>query len=162
MKISLVGDINTTLLPLFEAVSIACVQVEGIEKNLFLQLRICNDIEIQILNKEYRGKDSPTDVLSFPSLDYPDGTLKNNLGMLHEIYDDEMKAYFIGDSIISIDTAQRQADLYGHSLERELAFLFTHSILHLFGYDHQTLEQESVMREKQNIVMTYLGLEIKE
>lgn len=161
MKISLIGDLDSQYLQLLKATAIQCQQVEKVSKKLCIQLQICNDTEIQEINFAHREKNSPTDVLSFPSMNFAYGTLKDNIDLLHEVYDDEMKAYFIGDCILSMETAKRQAELYGHGLERELAFLFVHSILHLFGYDHQTPEQELQMREKQKIVLQKLGLEIE-
>lgn len=161
MKISLIGDMDSQHLELLKATAIQCQQAEKIAQKLCIQLQICNDTEIQVINFSHREKNSPTDVLSFPSMIFPYGTLKDNINLLQEVYDDEMRAYFIGDCILSMETAKRQAELYGHGLERELAFLFAHSIFHLFGYDHQTPEQELQMREKQKLVMQKLGLEIE-
>ncbi|MDD3766001.1 MAG: rRNA maturation RNase YbeY [Eubacteriales bacterium] len=107
---------------------------------------ITDDEEIQRLNKEFRGKDAPTNVLSFPMYD-EDGAL-----------DDEV----LGDIVISLERAKIQADEYGHSLERELAFLTVHSMLHLFGYDHETgKEDEKEMFSKQEEILSLLGLERK-
>lgn len=106
------------------------------------------DSEIQKLNQEYRQKDSPTDVLSFP------------LGE-NGVYDinPESGAMCLGDIVISMETAQRQADSYGHSLRREVAFLTVHSMLHLLGYDHEDGKLEEVrMREKEEEVLGMLGL----
>ena len=91
--------------------------------------------QIRGLNKMYRGIDEPTDVLSFPM-------------------DDEIW----GDIIISTDKVISQAEEYGHSLERELGFLVVHGILHLLGYDHQTPEEEAVMRQKEEKILTELKL----
>ena len=103
---------------------------------------ICDDEEIHTLNKQYRGIDKPTDVLSFPMYD-DDGNLDP----------DEL-----GDIVISLERAKLQADDYGHSLERELAFLTAHSMLHLFGYDHIEEHEQKEMFNKQEEILKRLGL----
>lgn len=113
---------------------------------LSVSVVITDDEEIQRLNKEFRGKDSPTDVLSFP--------LYDENGYL----DDEA----LGDMVISLERAKIQAEEYGHSLKRELAFLTAHSMLHLLGYDHDIgEEQEKEMFSKQEEILSLLGLERK-
>ena len=109
-----------------------------------------DDDTIHQLNKQYRNIDRATDVLSFP------------LGE-NGVYDvnPETEALMLGDIVISVDHALYQADLYGHGIEREIAFLTVHSMLHLLGYDHVNggLEQ-TVMREKEESVLEALGLAI--
>ena len=107
-----------------------------------------DDERIHSLNKEYRDVDSSTDVLSFP------------LGE-NGVYDknNDTGALLLGDIVISIPTAVRQAKTYGHSLQREIGFLTVHSMLHLLGYDHVNGGMEEVrMREKEERVLTELGL----
>lgn len=101
---------------------------------------ITDNEEIQGLNLEYRQKDAPTDVLSFPLFD-EDGRL-----------DDEE----LGDIVISLERAKAQAEEYNHSLKREVAFLTAHSMLHLLGYDHENGEQE--MYIKQDEILNELGI----
>lgn len=101
---------------------------------------ITDNEEIRSLNLKYRGKDSATDVLSFPMFD-EDGTL-----------DDEE----LGDIVISLERADEQAKEFGHSIKREVAFLTAHSMLHLFGYDHENGEQE--MYQKQDDILNSLGI----
>ena len=107
-----------------------------------------DDEEIKILNTEFRNIENSTDVLSFP------------LGENGE-YDTnpENGAKMLGDIVISIDHAVKQADIYGHTLQREIAFLTVHSMLHLLGYDHINggLEQMK-MREKEELVLSKLGV----
>ncbi|MBP0981788.1 MAG: rRNA maturation RNase YbeY, partial [Oscillospiraceae bacterium] len=100
------------------------------------------------LNAEYRNKDSATDVLSFPLGE--DGVYDVN---------EETGALLLGDIVISMERAMEQAEMYGHSLEREMGFLTVHSMLHLLGYDHENggLE-ERIMREKEEAVLNQLGL----
>ncbi len=107
-----------------------------------------NDNEIHKLNKEYRDKDRPTDVLSFP------------LGE-NGVYDTNMEtgAKLLGDVVISMETAVRQAKMYGHSIEREVGFLTVHSMLHLLGYDHETSTLDAtIMREKEEAILNSLGI----
>lgn len=101
---------------------------------------ITDNEEIHKLNLEYRQKDAPTDVLSFPLFD-EDGTLD----------EDEL-----GDIVISLERAKAQAEEYNHSLKREVAFLTAHSMLHLLGYDHENGEQE--MYVKQDEILNELGI----
>lgn len=107
-----------------------------------------DDEEIKILNTEFRNIENSTDVLSFP------------LGENGE-YDTnpENGAKMLGDIVISVDHAVKQADIYGHTLQREIAFLTVHSMLHLLGYDHINggLEQMK-MREKEELVLSKLGV----
>ena len=95
------------------------------------------------MNLETRGVDRPTDVLSFPVFD-------EDFGVGYAV---------LGDIVISYDTAKRQAEQYGHSLERELAFLTVHSVLHLLGYDHETSpEDEKEMFSRQEAILVSMGL----
>ncbi len=113
-----------------------------------ISVTIVDDVEIHRLNKEYRNIDRSTDVLSFP------------LGV-DGVYDinNDTGAKLLGDIVISIEHAVKQAELYGHSLNREIAFLTVHSMLHLLGYDHEAGGLELVrMREKEESVLTQLGL----
>ncbi len=107
-----------------------------------------NNDEIRRLNNEYRNIDKVTDVLSFP------------LGE-NGVYDfnNETGAYMLGDIVISIQTALKQAKLYGHSLEREIGFLTVHSMLHLLGYDHEQGGVEARnMRETEEQILDNLGI----
>ncbi|MBQ8311188.1 MAG: rRNA maturation RNase YbeY [Clostridia bacterium] len=111
-----------------------------------------DDAQIHALNKKFRGVDKPTDVLSFPLFDYE--------GTSEEPPVDEMME-MLGDVVLSLETAQRQATEFGHSFEREVAFLTVHSMLHLLGYDHETGEDdEKDMRERQRAIMERLGLTV--
>ena len=98
--------------------------------------------EIQALNRDYRGKDAATDVLSFPV----DDTLAVGPGRP------------LGDIVICMDIARRQAEEYEHSLERELAFLLVHGMLHLLGYDHETPEDETKMCAAQDEILGLMNL----
>ena len=128
---------------------IATLKFEGMtEENYEVDVSIVNDEMIKEMNKEFRNIDSATDVLSFP------------LGE-NGVYDvnPETEALMLGDIVISVDHALHQADLYGHGIEREIAFLTVHSMLHLLGYDHETSPlEERIMREKEEGVLEKLGI----
>ena len=108
--------------------------------------------EIRDLNKKFRGIDKATDVLSFPLFDYD--------GESEEPPVDEMLG-MLGDIVLSLEQADAQAKEYGHSFEREVAFLTVHSMLHLLGYDHETGEEdEADMRRRQSEIMDLMGLTV--
>lgn len=104
--------------------------------------------EIHKLNKEYRGVDRATDVLSFPMYERGEIPCETEEGVFVEL----------GDVVICADKARQQAEEYGHSYERELLYLFVHSVFHLLGYDHEDEEEKKQMREKEELVMNKLGI----
>jgi probable rRNA maturation factor len=109
---------------------------------------------IQDLNLRFRGIDAPTDVLSFPLFDF-DGTTD-------EPPVDEIQN-MLGDIVLNLERTTAQAEEFGHSFEREAAFLTVHSMLHLLGYDHETsAEDEADMRARQRDIMEAMGLSVKE
>lgn len=109
-----------------------------------------DDAYIRTLNKEYRGKDCPTDVLSF--------AFREQIGDEPEILDDPFAEILLGDIVISLETARRQAAEYGHSLEREVAFLIVHGMLHLLGYDHEEEHDRAIMRQEEGKILSDLGI----
>lgn len=127
-------EINKEVIELLENVIATAADLEGYSGGEVSVAFVTND-QIQKLNKKYRNKDEATDVLSFP-------------------IDNEI----LGDIIISTQRAVEQAEEYGHSLERELAFLTVHGILHLFGYDHHGAKEKKEMRQKEERVLTQLGI----
>lgn len=129
---------------------IATLNEENFENNAEVNVTFVNDEQIKKMNTEFRNIEDSTDVLSFP------------LGE-NGVYDlnPETGAMMLGDIVISVEHAVAQADLYGHTLEREMAFLTVHSMLHLLGYDHISGGLEAVqMREKEEIILNNLGLAI--
>lgn len=125
---------------------------EEIDFDCAISLTYTDNDGIQTLNREYRNKDSATDVLSFPMFDTE----------VEEIYALDGTAAELGDIVISLERAKEQSEEFGHSFEREVAFLCVHSVLHLLGYDHERSDEEDLlMREKQRAVMKKLGLDIK-
>ena len=143
---------------LFSLVANEAEIVEGVQ-NLCVNLKVCDNKTIQEYNAKYRGIDAATDVLSFPSMDFGGKTISECPDILKSNYDTETRKYFIGDSIISIERAEEQAKEYGHSLKRELAFLFCHSILHLFGYDHIERRDVEIMEDKQKKILNNLRIQ---
>lgn len=123
---------------------------EGISDNAEMSINFVTNQEIQELNRNYRQKDQPTDVLSF-ALQAP------NIDEV-EIIGEEIPVT-LGDIVISIDQAKVQAMEYNHSLQREIGFLAVHGFLHLLGYDHNNEENEKVMFEKQASILSEFGLE---
>lgn len=118
-----------------------------------ISFSITDNEEIRSLNRENRGIDRATDVLSFPMLEIEDGVL------IVEDSDILDNCVFLGDIVISLPKAKEQAEAYGHSLLRELGFLTVHSVLHLLGYDHELGEkEEKEMFEKQEQVLSALSL----
>ena len=128
----------------------ATLKNEGFEDSAEVDVTLVNDEMIQQINKEHRNIDASTDVLSFP------------LGE-NGVYDTDPEngAKMLGDIVISVEHAIAQADLYGHGLERAIAYLTVHSMLHLLGYDHVNggLER-TIMREKEENILDALGLAI--
>lgn len=112
-----------------------------IEEEKSLNIIIITSEEMQNMNKTYRGLDKPTDVLSFPY--------------------DEPFIEILGDIFINLSYMKEQAQSYGHSEAREIAFLAVHGYLHVKGYDHHTEEEEIIMFEKQEAILTNAGLERK-
>ncbi len=126
----------------------AVLKQEGFEGSAEISVTFVNNEQIHALNKQHRNIDRPTDVLSFPLGE--NGEYDVNL---------DTGAKMLGDIVISIEKAVSQAEEYGHPLQREIAFLTVHSLLHLLGYDHEAGGLEAVhMREKEESVLTQLGL----
>lgn len=123
----------------------------GIKQRLGLSITLCDNNYIQELNKTYREKDMPTDVLSFAIEDGENKELLEEIGKMSKVRE-------IGDIIISYEKAETQAKEYGHSLNREICFLFTHGVLHLLGYDHMNDEDEKVMFDLQNKILSDLKI----
>jgi len=127
----------------YRELAIAIFKYLKITSDYIVEVNLVNDEEIQAINKAYRGKDAPTDVISFAFLD----NIESEIAIKGDV------PRLLGEIMISYETAARQAKNYGHSLEREMKFLFTHGILHLLGYNHETEEQEQVMFALQDQIL---------
>lgn len=137
----------------------AAVSLEGLCGRYQVSCTITDDLGIAAINREQRGIDRPTDVLSFPSVRYPAGaTAGRHPNRLRREYDPQTRSIVLGDVVISLPAARRQATELGHSLTRELGFLFAHSLLHLMGYDHEETSQRTQMRRMEERIMEKTGL----
>lgn len=146
MKILINDDtvLDKELIKTLEEAASACIDMDAEISLSFVTLE-----EIHELNREYRGVDSPTDVLSFPMFESIE-ELKQAQGL-------EGEEILLGDVVICMDKVLQQAREFGHSRERETVYLFTHSVLHLIGHDHMTAEEKNVMRLKEKEVMAKIG-----
>ena len=130
------------------------LEYEDFTDDTEISLTFVDNESIRELNLESRGKDSATDVLSFPMLETDeDGTLI--------IYDEDIidGRVILGDIVISAERAVAQAEEYGHSITREMCFLAVHSVLHLLGYDHERSEEEEKLQfKKQEEILTLLNI----
>ncbi|WP_352419856.1 rRNA maturation RNase YbeY [Proteiniborus sp.] len=135
--------IDDSISELIEKVVLECLKIENKDTGYEVSVTFVDDEEIRELNREYRDVDKSTDVLSFPleenEFDIPEDTL-------------------LGDIVISAETAKRQSEEYGHSLDREIAYLTAHSMFHLLGYDHMNEDDKKTMRHKEKEVMLSLGI----
>ncbi|HHZ17127.1 MAG TPA: rRNA maturation RNase YbeY [Clostridia bacterium] len=111
----------------------------GLNEKTEVSVTLVNDETIQELNKSYRGIDRPTDVLSFAFDEATEGEAAVSMS--------EQEIHLLGEIVISLERTIAQAEEYGHSVEREMAFLFVHGMLHLLGYDHQEDEERRQMRQ---------------
>ncbi len=142
-------------LPAMERALAAALRLEGAPEDAVMALRITNDAGIHEINRAMRGVDAPTDVLSFPSVQFP----------AHTVYSQKTPRLpregghpFLGDAVISLERAEAQGREYGHGTCRELAYLTAHSALHLLGYDHMEEADKAKMREKEREIMEETGL----
>lgn len=136
-----------------------CLEHEKFEYAVEVNLTLTNNEGIHIINKEYRQIDRPTDVLSFPLLSYDK---PGDFSFLEDENEDNFNPdtgeVMLGDIIISVEKVFEQANEYGHSPRREFAFLITHSMLHLFGYDHMEPDEAAVMEAKQRAILEGLNI----
>ncbi len=124
---------------IFEEIFKKTITTLGLSDNVSVSVIFVSDKKIHQINKEYRNIDRPTDVISFALSDYQE--------------DNDYVAEELGDIFISVDAAKRQAKEYDHSEKREICFLFTHGLLHLNGFDHQTKEEEKEMIKYQKMIL---------
>lgn len=123
-----------------------------------INVLITDNEQIRQINAENRGIDAPTDVLSFPMIEYETPADFDALEDMWEVFHPETGELLLGDIVLSVDKIKSQAEEYGHSVERELSFLVAHSMLHLFGYDHMEEEERAVMEQKQREILQQLSI----
>lgn len=137
----------------------ACLDYADCPYEAEVSILLTDNEQIRQINQEFRGLDAPTDVLSFPVIDYEvPGDFSGLEDAVADYFHPETGELLLGDIVISLDRAKEQALEYGHSLLRELAFLTTHSMFHLFGYDHMEEEERRIMEDKQKDVLDKLQI----
>ena len=137
----------------------AAVMTEGVQRPCAVAIRLCGDEDIHQINREYRGVDRATDVLSFPTVNYPAGVTAGQADrLLRREWDDELDAVMLGDLIISVPHVIAQAKEYGHSVEREAAYLTVHGLCHLMGYDHMEDEDKRRMRAMEEKILASIAM----
>lgn len=135
------------------------IQLEGCPYEVTVSILLTDNEGIHAMNREFRNIDRPTDVLSFPNVDYETPASFEGLEECAEDYFDlESGELCLGDIVISVDKVYEQAAEYGHDALREFAFLVAHSMLHLLGYDHMEPEEAKVMEGKQEEILSKLGI----
>lgn len=128
-----------------------CLSYENIDYGCEVGVTFVDDDAIRTLNREHRNTDRKTDVLSFPMLADVRHIEKTDI-------DPETGLVYLGDIVISVETAIRQAEEFGHGLEREIAFLTVHSMMHLMGYDHIEESDRRIMRTHEEAVLDELNI----
>lgn len=131
---------------LITKVATAVLDYENISQNAEISFTAVTLEEIHQINLKHRGIDRPTDVLSFPLIDFEKEAIPEN------------QKIYLGDIVLCFERALEQSKEYGHSFEREVAFLTAHSMLHLLGYDHINPEEEKIMFTKQEDILQQLGI----
>lgn len=136
----------------------AAVEWEKFPYEAEVNLLLVSLEEIHEINREHRQIDSPTDVLSFPMIEYEKPGDFSRLEQDEDNFNPDTGEALLGDIILCVDKVKEQAKSYGHSPKREFAFLILHSMLHLFGYDHMTEEEAAVMEEKQRNILEHMNI----
>lgn len=152
VKVRISNDQKTSKIPsgirlLIRRCCHAVLELENFEGSAEVSVKFVDNEQIKALNKQYRNIDRETDVLSFPLCDNGEYDVNHDTG-----------AKLLGDIVISVEKAYEQSQMYNHPLQREIAFLTVHSMLHLLGYDHEQGGMEALhMREKEETVLTRIG-----
>lgn len=136
----------------------AALEAEGCPYEAEVDVLLTDDESIRVINNDERGIDRATDVLSFPALELP---APGDFSRVEEdpmLFHPETGELLLGDMVISLDKVRQQAAEYGHSEERELAFLAAHSMYHLMGYDHEEEEGRLEMEARQEALLQRLGI----
>lgn len=143
--------VDASMMALIRRVLSHAARMEKVSDRAEVSITFVSDEEIQEINRTYRGKDQPTDVISFALEEMGEGEIA--------IVREAEMPLVLGDILISVDTAKQQAMEYGHPLEREMGFLALHGFLHLLGYDHETEAEETVMFSRQKDILDAVGLD---
>lgn len=153
-------DVNEEFVEIINKVCDYALEEEEVEVPYQISVLFVDNDEIKEINRETRGIDKATDVLSFPMLDYPKDKVfkevyKNK--QFDEIYLDG-EELVLGDIVLSLEKAMEQSEEYNHSYEREAAYLVVHSILHLLGYDHMEEDEKKIMRKREEEILEGLNI----
>lgn len=140
--------------------TLTVIKMENVPySDVSLSVTFTDNEGIREINKNFRDIDKETDVLSFPANDFP---APADFSYIEdgdpECFDQDTGEFILGDIMISLEKAHEQSEEYGHSFKREIAFLITHSLLHLLGYDHMDDDERAVMEEKQRQVLSTLNI----
>ena len=151
-------DVAPSWLSLMQTAADCALQTEGVTRECAVSIRLCDDDAIHEINREYRDVDRATDVLSFPTVNYPAGMTAGQADKyLRRELDDELNACMLGDLILSVPHVLAQAEEYGHSPERECAYLLVHGLCHLMGYDHIEEDDKRKMRAMEEKILSAIG-----
>ncbi len=151
-------QVEPAWLSLMQTAADCALLTEGVKRPCAVSIRLCGDEEIHEINRDYRGVDRATDVLSFPTVNYPAGVTAGAVDkLLRREYDDETDACMLGDLILSVPHVLAQAAEYGHSPEREAAYLIVHGLCHLMGYDHIEEDDKRRMRAMEEKILSAIG-----
>lgn len=144
---------------IIKKVVLECLEYEDCPYEAEISIILTDDDEIKDINRQFRGMDTPTDVLSFPAIEY---SSPGDFSVLDEeeadYFNPDTGELILGDTVISVDRAISQAKEYGHSITREIAFLAAHSMFHLMGYDHISDEDRAIMEDRQKEVLNNLKI----
>ena len=163
MKIEWEQRVSVQAFAPFDLVASCCEAAEKVKQPLAVHVVLTDDEDIRQVNAAYRGIDRATDVLSFPTVNYPNGQTAGSCEKrLRAEYDPELGACMIGDILISYEHAVAQAREYGHSVRRELCYLFAHGLFHLMGYDHMEDDEKKEMRLMEEKALHMAGISREE
>ncbi len=153
-------EVKPDLLSLMQQVADRSLFCEGVKLPCSVSVTLCDDETIALINETWRNIARPTDVLSFPSVTWPKGKTAGHCeNLLRREYDDEDEACFLGDLVISVPHLLSQANEYGHTPQREGAYLLAHGLCHLMGYDHLKKDEKKEMRVMEEKILGSLGLD---
>ncbi len=158
----LIWQIDTHVDPawitLMQTAADCALLTEGVKRECAVSIRLCDDEAIHEINREFRSVDRATDVLSFPTVNYPAGKTAGACDKhLRLEYDDGLDAVMLGDLILSVPHVLAQAEEYGHTPQRECAYLLVHGLCHLMGYDHIEEDDKRRMRAMEEKILSAIG-----
>lgn len=155
--------VDPALTTLMQTAADCALWAEGVTRPCAVAVRLCDDDAIHEINRTFRQVDRATDVLSFPMIAYPKGITAGSADkLLKQAYDDDAEACMLGDLVISVPHIYQQAEEYGHSFQREAAYLLVHGLCHLMGYDHIEDDERKEMRTMEEKILSSVGMSREE